>query len=314
MRASPRTYPPAVPIWCAGCGHFAVLNALRAAIDDLELPAHEVAVLAEIGCSGTIQNYLGTYGYHALHGRVLPAATGVALANPDLTVIGAGGDGDGYAIGVGHLVHAFRRNASLAYILMNNETYGLTKGQRSPSRLSGWGESGEGWLDGTLLGLAIPSSTFVARGYSGWFDQLRRLTREALEHARTKRGFAFLEVVSPCVTYQDTYPRWEQALHDVDADPAHDPADRAAAFATAVRLAGEGRLAAGLLYRDASASQGKLPAPAHAAIDLGELRPRYEAILDRYALRPGDGAADASARREPVARAPGPRSAGEIAR
>jgi len=287
VTAMPRTYPPAVPIWCAGCGHFAVLNALRAAIRDLEIPAHETVILAGIGCSGTIQNYLGTYGYHALHGRVLPAATGVALANPDLTVIGAGGDGDGYAIGVGHLVHAFRRNPSLTYILMNNETYGLTKGQRSPSRLGEWG-GGEGWLDGPLLGLSIPSSTFVARGYSGWFDQLRRLTREALEHARAKRGFAFLEVVSPCVTYQDTYPRWEQALHDLDADPSHDPQDRAGAFALAAELAAEGRLPAGLLYRaPPTGPPADLPAPARAPIDPAQLRPRYEAILDRYALRPG---------------------------
>ena len=171
MTAGPRTYEPAVPIWCAGCGHFGALNALQASLRDPEIPNHEVLILAGIGCSGTIQNYLGTYGYHALHGRVLPAAAGVALANPDLTVIAAGGDGDGYAIGVGHLVHAFRRNLSFTYIVINNETYGLTKGQRSPSRLLGGdtGNGGEGSLDGALLGLSIPATTFVARGYGGWF-------------------------------------------------------------------------------------------------------------------------------------------------
>ncbi len=286
MTAMPRTYEPSTPIWCAGCGHFAVLNALQATIRDLEIPLHEVVVLAGIGCSGTIQNYLGTYGYHALHGRVLPAATGVALANPDLTVIGAGGDGDGYAIGVGHLVHAFRRNTSFAYIVMNNETYGLTKGQRSPSRLAdspGGGE--EGSMDAALLGLSIPATTFVARGYSGWFDQLLRLAREALEHARGGRGFAFLEVVSPCVTYQDTYPRWEQVLHDVQADPAYDPADRAGAFSLATELAAEGKLAAGLIYRAPAATEAREPAvPARAEIDPETLRSRYEAILDRYLL------------------------------
>lgn len=285
MTAAPRTYQPAVPIWCAGCGHFGVMNALQTAVRDLEIPLHEVLVLAGIGCSGTIQNYLGTYGYHALHGRVLPAATGVALANPDLTVIGAGGDGDGYAIGMGHLVHAFRRNASLAYIVMNNETYGLTKGQHSPTRLFDYPSHAEGPMDAALLGLSIPGTTFVARGYSGWFDQLVRLTREALEHARSKRGFAFLEVISPCVTYQDSYPRWEQALCDVDADPAYDPADRAGAFVTATRLLSEQRLAAGLLYRAAAAgSPNDRPAPARAAINPAALADRYEAILDRYAV------------------------------
>ncbi len=279
-----RTYPPATPIWCAGCGHFAVLHALRAALRDLEVPAHETVVLAGIGCSGTIQNYLGTYGYHALHGRVLPAATGVALANPDLTVIGAGGDGDGYAIGVGHLVHAFRRNVSLVYILMNNETYGLTKGQPSPGRLASRPEGGEGWVDGVLLGLAVPGSTFVARGYSGWFDQLERLTRAALEHARAGHGFAFLEVVSPCVTYQDTYPRWEQVLYDVDADPGHDPADRVSALVLATELVGAGRLPTGLVYQAPTPIRRERPSPARACLDPARLRERYEAILDRYSL------------------------------
>ena len=281
----PRTYQPTVPIWCAGCGHFGVLNALQAALRNLAIPAHEVVVLAGIGCSGTIQNYLGTYGYHALHGRVLPAATGVVLADPALTVIGAGGDGDGYAIGVGHLVHAFRRNPSFTYVVMNNETYGLTKGQRSPGRLAHDPSHGEGSLDAMLLGLSIPASTFVARGYSGWYEQLVRLTEAALGHARAGQGFAFLEVVSPCVTYQDTYPRWEQVLYDVDADPGHDPRDRWAATALAMRLASEGRLPAGLLYRaPATAPPSGEPAPARAPIDPAGLGSRYEAILDRYAV------------------------------
>lgn len=280
--SSPVTYEPSVPIWCAGCGHFGVLGALEAAIGELEIPLDEVLVLAGIGCSGTIQNYTGAYGYHALHGRVLPAATGAALANPRLTVIGAGGDGDGYAIGAGHLVHAFRRNASFTYVLMNNETYGLTKGQQSPSRLLDHGQSG--WLDGPLLGVSIPTSTFVARGYSGWFEQLTRLTRLALEHARGGHGFAFLEVVSPCVTYQDTYPRWEQVLLDVDAEPAWDTSDRAAALAGMATLGAEGRLPAGLLFRAPPVEPTPRPVPAAEPIEPDPLRHRYAALLDRYAV------------------------------
>lgn len=279
----PVTYEPAVPIWCAGCGHFGVLNALETAIADLEVPLDDVIVLAGIGCSGTIQNYIGAYGYHALHGRVLPAAAGVALADPRLTVIGASGDGDGYAIGAGHLVHAFRRNVSFTYVLMNNETYGLTKGQRSPSRLLDH-EGENGWLDGPLLGASIPTSTFIARGYSGWFEQLARLTRQALEHARGGQGFAFLEVVSPCVTYEDTYPRWEHVLHDVDADPMWDPADRAGALAGMATLGAEERLPAGLLFRSAAAASAPRPVPALESIDPAGQRVRYEALLDRYAV------------------------------
>ena len=286
MKSSPRTYEPAVPIWCAGCGHFGVLSALQTGLRELEVPLHEVVVLAGIGCSGTIQNYVGGYGYHALHGRVLPAATGVALANPALTVIGAGGDGDGYAIGAGHLVHAFRRNVSFTYIVMNNETYGLTKGQRSPSRLTRAGDDGEGSLDAALLGLSIPGTTFVARGYSGWYEQLVRLTRAALEHARGGLGFAFLEVVSPCVTYEDTYPRWEQVLYDVDADPTYDCEDRPAAFAAATVLADTGRLPAGLIYRapEWSVARREAGVPSQSAIDPAELRPRYESLLEQYAI------------------------------
>jgi 2-oxoglutarate ferredoxin oxidoreductase subunit beta len=279
------SYAPAVPIWCAGCGHFGVLNALRAAIGDLEIPPHELVTLAGIGCSGTIQNYLGTYGYHALHGRVLPTATGVVLANPDLTVIAAGGDGDGYAIGAGHLVHAFRRNANLTYIVMSNETYGLTKGQSSPTRPADPGHL-DGRLDAVLMGLSISTTTFLARGYSGWSEQLQRLTRQALEHARAGRGFAFLEVISPCVTYWDTYPVWEQTLVDIDADPDYDRSDRAAAFVVTSRLAAEGRLPAGLIYHAAEATpaRARAGAPARAAIDPAELAPRYAAILDAYAV------------------------------
>ena len=128
-----KTYTPARPIWCAGCGDFGVLEALTTAFQQLEVPEHNRMIIAGIGCSGSLQNNLSCYGYHALHGRVLPTATGAKLANPNLTVVGVGGDGDGYAIGCGHLVHAFKRNPGVTYIVMNNGTYGLTKGQASPT-------------------------------------------------------------------------------------------------------------------------------------------------------------------------------------
>jgi len=274
------TYPPAEPIWCAGCGHFGVQGALARALRDAAVPVDQVMILAGIGCSGTIQNNLGTYGYHALHGRVLPTATGTALADPSLTVIAAGGDGDGYAIGVGHLVHTFRRNPALTYVLMNNATYGLTKGQGSPTAPLARPDGDEQGLDGILLGLAIMSSTFLARGYSGRPEQLVRLLGAGLDHARGGGGFAFVEVLSPCVTYQDTYPIWEAAVYDLDEEPGYDPSDRAGAYAACLRVAGEGRIPIGMIYR--GGRHGVRPDPAPASVDLTGLEDAYRAIMDAY--------------------------------
>lgn len=281
------TYVPAAPIWCAGCGHFGVQASLERGLAGLGVQPHEVAVLAGIGCSGTIQNNLGTYGYHALHGRVLPSATGVALADPTLTVVAAGGDGDGYAIGMGHLVHAFRRNVPFTYLVMNNAIYGLTKGQLSPTS-TGQGLGGAPF-DAVLLGLAVTGSTFVARGFAGASPQLDRLTAAALAHARAGRGFAFLEILSPCVNYNDTYPVWESALVDLDADPAYDPTDRAAAFGRATAIAAEGRIPVGLIYRapcdgapDGPTGGASRPRPAGAILDPAAHASTYRAILDRF--------------------------------
>jgi 2-oxoglutarate ferredoxin oxidoreductase subunit beta len=259
------TYRPSHPIWCAGCGHFGVQAALSGALAEVGAAPHEVLVLAGIGCSGTIQNNLGTYGYHALHGRVLPTAAGVALANPRLTVIAAGGDGDGYAIGAGHLVHTFRRNPSFLYVVMNNGTYGLTKGQPSPTAPA-LGDAPHEALDGIVLGLALPGTTFLARGFARWYDQMRRLLVAGLQHARGGLGFGFVEVMSPCVTYQDLYPVWEASLHDLDAEEGYDPADRAGAFVRCTSLAQAGRTPVGLVYRGGPPADVPDPGPAHADV------------------------------------------------
>lgn len=261
-----RTFDFTNTIWCAGCGHFGVKNALASALKRLEIPAHETFVLAGIGCSGTIQNNIEAYGYHALHGRVLPAALGVALANPDLTVIAAGGDGDGYAIGAGHLVHTFKRNPNVVYLLMNNGVYGLTKGQDSPTA-DPHTAGAEAGLDGIALGLAMPGSTFLARAFSGAPEQLDRLTRLALEHSRTGRGFAFLEILSPCVTYNDTYADWAGRVVDLDAEAGYDRRDRAAAFTRIHALAAEDKIATGLIFEGDAAAMPARPAATAASLE-----------------------------------------------
>jgi 2-oxoglutarate ferredoxin oxidoreductase subunit beta len=244
-----RTFSPPRPIWCAGCGDFGVLEALVSALSELGVPAHERMVLAGIGCSGSLQNYLSCYGYHALHGRVLPTAIGAKLANPELTVVAVGGDGDGYAIGGGHLVHSFKRNPGVTYVVMNNGTYGLTKGQASPTSAIGYQENTEEDLDPILLGLSIPGSTFLARGYSGQPAQLLQLMLAAIGHSAAGHGMAYLEVLSPCVTYNDTYRAWRTSVYDIDNDKDYDSSDRAGVFKRMVELRAQGRLPLGLIYR-----------------------------------------------------------------
>ncbi len=242
------TFTPTRPIWCAGCGDFGVLEALTQGLDQLAVPAYQRMIIAGIGCSGSLQNYLSCYGYHALHGRVLPTATGCKLANPDLTVVAVGGDGDGYAIGGGHLVHAFKRNPGITYIVMNNGTYGLTKGQASPTSTAGFRGNIEEDLDPVLLALSIPGSTFIARGYSGQPAQLLNLTIAALKHTAAGYGMAYLEVLSPCVTYNDTYREWRTNVYNIDDDADYDRKDRAATFTRMIDLREQGRLPLGLIY------------------------------------------------------------------
>ena len=248
------TFTPTRPIWCAGCGDFGVLEALITALDELQIPVHDRMFIAGIGCSGSLQNYLSCYGYHALHGRVLPTATGVKLANPQLTVVGVGGDGDGYAIGGGHLMHSFKRNPGVTYIVMNNGTYGLTKGQASPTSVTGFQDNIEEDLDPIMLGLSIPGSTFLARGYSGHPAQLLQLTLAALRHTAAGQGLSYLEVLSPCVTYNDTYREWRTGVFNIDSEDGYDPGNRAGAFERMCELREQGRLPLGLIY------QGERPA------------------------------------------------------
>ena len=274
------TYDPQPPIWCAGCGHFGVKGSITTALRQLGVTSAETIVLAGIGCSGSIQNHMGAYGYHALHGRVLPTATGTALANPDLTVIATGGDGDGYAIGAGHLIHSFRRNAALTYVLMNNATYGLTKGQDSPTAPLIAEKHREQALDGVLLGLSIQASTFIARGFTRQPDQLNRLMMAALDHARSGAGFAFLEVLSPCVTYQDTYPMWAAEVINLNGTDGYDPSDRVAAFKTCLEALEADRVPTGLIYQGGPVAAVPTPGPAH--VDLSGRVTEYREIMESY--------------------------------
>ena len=194
------------PTWCAGCGDFGVLAAIQKAAVSLGLHPDEVAVISGIGCSGKISSYIGVYGLHGIHGRTLPIASGVKLANRKLNVIASGGDGDGYAIGVGHFVHACRRNLDITYVVMDNNIYGLTTGQTSPTSRKGFRSktSPEGSLEQEVrpLELALTSgASFVAQGFSGDVNTLAQLIARGIQH----KGFALINAISPCVTFNKVY-------------------------------------------------------------------------------------------------------------
>lgn len=235
--------------WCPGCGDFGVLAALQRALVDLGRPPHEVALVAGIGCSGKIGNYINCYNFHVVHGRALPTAMGLKLANRDLTVLAAGGDGDGYAIGAGHFLHAVRRNVDITYIVMDNQIYGLTKGQVSPTSGEGFKTrtSPEGNIERPVrpLQLAIAAgATFVASGFSSDIKQLASLIKQGIEH----KGFALINTYSPCVTFNkvNTYDWFKEVLVNLDEDPDYDPTNRGAALQKLIETDEQVR---GLIYK-----------------------------------------------------------------
>jgi len=223
---TPQSYKSDVkPVWCPGCGDFSVLSAVTKALAKLELPPEQVAVVSGIGCSSRMPAYTNCYGFHGVHGRALPAATGLKVARPDLTVIAAGGDGDGYSIGGNHFLHACRRNVDMAYIVMDNRVYGMTKGQPSPTTEPDWDSKlsphGTGLREFYPLVIALASgANFIARAFAGDPNGCAELIGQAI---RTP-GFSFIEVLSPCVTFRPEQRDWKAMAHPAAVTPTDDPA------------------------------------------------------------------------------------------
>ncbi|NTV63649.1 MAG: 2-oxoacid:ferredoxin oxidoreductase subunit beta [Oscillochloris sp.] len=233
------------PIWCPGCGDYAVLAAIQQALAALQIDPKDLAIASGIGCSSRLPGFLQAYGLHTVHGRALPAAQGIKLARPDLTVLAVGGDGDFFSIGAGHLPHALRRDINITCIVMDNEIYGLTKGQTSPT--SPYGHITKSTPMGNLahpmrpLALAISSgATYVARGFSSQPKQLADLIRKGMEH----QGFSFIQAMSPCVSYYDTYKIFKDQVYLLPED--HDPSDIQAAMRYAMD---DERIPLGLFYQ-----------------------------------------------------------------
>ena len=238
------------PDWCPGCGDFGVLNALQRACAELEIQPHELLVVSGIGCSSNLPGFFRSYGVHSLHGRSLPFATGAKLANHAMTVIATGGDGDGYGIGLNHFIQAMRRNINLTYIVMNNEIYGLTTGQVSPTSETGMKTktTPHGNLEGMLNPLALALAAgcgYIARGFSGDAKHLVKLYQEGIQFP----GFALIDVFSPCVTFnkQNTYHWFRERVYRLE-DKRHDPTDFHAAMDRALEWGD--KIPIGLFYRN----------------------------------------------------------------
>jgi 2-oxoglutarate ferredoxin oxidoreductase subunit beta len=222
----------AQPIWCPGCGDYGVLNCLLEAFLIVGRPPHEIAIVSGIGCSSRLPAYTKCYGFHGVHGRALPFSVGLKMVRPDLEVVAVGGDGDGYSIGGNHFMHACRRNIDMLYLVMDNRVYGMTKGQPSPTTEGDWdsqiapGGTGLPSFNPLAVGLAA-GANFVARGYVGDPIGLTNLIVEGMQF----KGFAFLEVLSPCAIFRPEEIGWKARAHSRKKPPS---ADRASAIADAL--------------------------------------------------------------------------------
>jgi 2-oxoglutarate/2-oxoacid ferredoxin oxidoreductase subunit beta len=234
------------PIWCPGCGDFTVLSSITKALAILQIAPHDVAVVSGIGCSSRIPAYTTCYGFHGVHGRALAAGTGLKVARPDMTVLVTGGDGDGYSIGGNHFMHACRRNVDLTYIVMDNHVYGMTKGQASPTTEPDWdnklspGGTRIRSFHPLVIALAAGAS-FVARASSSDPNGTAEIIAKGIRHS----GFAFIEILSPCVTFRPEQRAWKTQVRPAPVEPTDDPARAARrimtddGFNTGVVYAGE---------------------------------------------------------------------------
>jgi 2-oxoglutarate ferredoxin oxidoreductase subunit beta len=255
------------PNWCPGCGDFTVLASMQRAFANLGKQPEEVAIVSGIGCSGRIAGYVNSYGFHGVHGRSLPIAQGLKLANRDLTVIASGGDGDGFAIGMGHTVHSIRRNVDITYIVMDNQIYGLTKGQTSPRSEMGFKTKStpNGSIEAAISPMEMALTVgggFVAQTVSSDLKGMTEIIEAGIRH----KGFSLINVYSPCVTYNkiNTYDWFKQNLVSLDSIEDYDPSDRSKAMQTLMEHNG---LVTGIIYQNKE-------------------RPSYEHLIKGYKEEP----------------------------
>lgn len=237
------------PAWCPGCGNFSILKTLREALAELDIAPHQVLFVSGIGQASKLPHYLRCNTFNGLHGRTLPVATGAKLANHAMHVIAVAGDGDCYGEGGNHLLHAIRRNINVTIFVHDNQIYGLTKGQASPTSMEGMKTKVQPYgvlseqLNPVALAVALDCG-FVARGFSGDGEYLKELMKQAIQH----KGFSLLDIFQPCVTFNrvNTFQWYKERVYRIEQD--YDPEDRAAAFMRALEW-GE-KIPTGVLFRN----------------------------------------------------------------
>ena len=279
-------YHLANPTWCRGCGLFGIFDALKRTAASLDLEPEHMAIVTGIGCHGRLNNYFEAYGFHGLHGRTMPLATGIKVANPRLHVLAVSGDGDAYSIGLGHFVHALRKNISLTYIVVNNRIYALTQGQASPTTSFGMVTistpfgSKDFPINGPALALAA-GGTFIGRGFSGAVAPLAALMEKAMRH----KGFALVEVLSPCVTHNrvNTYEWYRNNIFAVENEPGYDAKDKKRAWEA---LEHPEKMATGLIFEEEKPTFEELVLADKekpiAFNDLAVDRPSLEKIIEKF--------------------------------
>jgi 2-oxoglutarate ferredoxin oxidoreductase subunit beta len=242
-------YKGQTPAWCPGCGNFGILKAFKDTMVELGIDPHQFTVVSGIGQAGKLPHYLKCNTFNGLHGRTLPVATGIRLSNHEMLVIAVAGDGDCYGEGGNHLIHAMRRNINVKLFVHDNQIYGLTKGQASPTSLEGMITKNQPFgvfseqLNPIALAIAIGCS-FVARGFAGDMGHLKELMKASILH----KGFSLLDILQPCVTFNkiNTYEWYKQRVYHVE--PEYNPEDRIEAFKKALEW-GE-RIPTGIIYKN----------------------------------------------------------------
>jgi 2-oxoglutarate ferredoxin oxidoreductase subunit beta len=223
------------PAWCPGCGNFGILQALNRALVEMQIEPHQVLLVSGIGQAGKLPHYTRGNVFNSLHGRPVPPAIGAKIANSDLTVIAVSGDGDAYGEGGNHFLHAARRNHDITYLVHNNQVYGLTKGQASPTSDVGFitKTTPEGAANPVNpIALAIVSgASFVGRSFAGDIDHLANLIKKGISH----RGFALIDILQPCVSFnhKNTYQWYKERVYKLGQE-RYDPGDRKAALEKAL--------------------------------------------------------------------------------